>query len=202
MSSQNTSTSKSTAFWPNDTRLVISISMQFEAGGQPLKGTDSPFPHVDFPDSVPSDPAANTWFAYGYREGIPRMLDLWDRHGIKVTSHMIGEAATKHPELAREIVARGHEVAAHGPPLAQKEAYLRYVANSSLTASPNERTPLGQFVMLAIHFDPCQPKCSKRAKLPSRVPTDQSGLALIQADALDSHVSEMITAILLATGAN
>lgn len=74
-------------FWPDGVRLVISVSMQFEAGGQPPKGTDSPFPKVDFPDSVPSDAAANTWFAYGYREGIPRMLDLWDRHGVKVTSH-------------------------------------------------------------------------------------------------------------------
>src|SRR5271167_4594397 len=66
-------------FWPDGIRLVVSISMQFEAGGQPLKGTDSPFPAVDLPDSVASDAAANTWFAYGYREGIPRMLDLWDR---------------------------------------------------------------------------------------------------------------------------
>jgi peptidoglycan/xylan/chitin deacetylase (PgdA/CDA1 family) len=115
MSTQNASPSAAGKFWPGDTRLVISISMQFEAGGQPPKGTDSPFPRVDFPDSVPSDPATNTWFAYGYREGIPRMLDLWDRHGVKVTSHMIGEAARKHAELAREIVARGHEAAAHGP---------------------------------------------------------------------------------------
>lgn len=103
------------AFCPDGARLVISISMQFEAGGQPAKGTDSPFPKVDFPASVPADLAANTWFAYGYREGIPRMLDLWDRHGVKVTSHMIGEAARRHPELAREIVRRGHEAAAHGP---------------------------------------------------------------------------------------
>jgi len=102
-------------FWPNGARLVISVSMQFEAGGQPLKGTDSPFPKVDLPDSISADPVVNTWFAYGYREGIPRMLDLWDRHGIKVTSHMIGEAARRHPELAREIVNRGHEAAAHGP---------------------------------------------------------------------------------------
>lgn len=85
-------------FWPGNTRLVISISMQFEAGGQPPKGTDSPFPKVDFPQNVTSDPATNTWFAYGNREGIPRMLDLWDKHSVKVTSHMIGEAARKHPE--------------------------------------------------------------------------------------------------------
>ncbi|HDR9507090.1 polysaccharide deacetylase [Burkholderia cepacia] len=102
-------------FWPNDIRLAISISMQFEAGGQPPKGADSPFPPVAFPPSVPVDLASATWFAYGYREGIPRLLDLWDRHDVKVTSHMIGEAARRHPELAREIVARGHEAAAHGP---------------------------------------------------------------------------------------
>lgn len=113
------------SFWPGDTRLAISISMQFEAGGQPPKGTDSPFPKVDFPASVPSDPATNTWFAYGYREGIPRMLDLWDRHGVKVTSHMIGEAAKRHPELAREIVARGHEAAAHGPQWRSQYAMTR-----------------------------------------------------------------------------
>jgi hypothetical protein len=46
-------------FWPDGVRLVISISMQFEAGGQPPKGTDSPFPKVEFPESVPSDAAAN-----------------------------------------------------------------------------------------------------------------------------------------------
>lgn len=43
------------------------------------------------------------------------MLNLWDRHGIKVTSHMIGEAVQRHPELAREIVSRGHEASGHGP---------------------------------------------------------------------------------------
>jgi peptidoglycan/xylan/chitin deacetylase (PgdA/CDA1 family) len=112
-------------FWPDGIRLVISISMQFEAGGQPAKGTDSPFPKVDFPENISSDAAANTWFAYGYREGIPRMLDLWDRHGVKVTSHMIGEAVQRHPDLAREIVARGHEASGHGPRWSSQYAMTR-----------------------------------------------------------------------------
>jgi peptidoglycan/xylan/chitin deacetylase (PgdA/CDA1 family) len=112
-------------FWPDGIRLVISISMQFEAGGQPAKGTDSPFPKVDFPENISSDAAANTWFAYGYREGIPRMLDLWDRHGIKVTSHMIGEAVQRRPDLAREIVARGHEASGHGPRWSSQYAMTR-----------------------------------------------------------------------------
>src|SRR5947209_696128 len=28
------------SFWPNGIRLVVSVSMMFEAGGQPAKGTD------------------------------------------------------------------------------------------------------------------------------------------------------------------
>jgi hypothetical protein len=55
---------------------VISISMQFKSGGQPLKGADNPFPEVDFPPTVSYDAVANILFAYGCREGIPRVLDL------------------------------------------------------------------------------------------------------------------------------
>lgn len=141
--------SEAKLFWPDGIRLVVSISMQFEAGGQPAKGTDSPFPKVDFPENVPSDAAANTWFAYGYREGIPRMLDLWDRHGIKVTSHMIGEAAQRHPELAREIVARGHEASGHGPRWSPQYAMTRdeekqfLIAGADMVEQVTGQRPLG-----------------------------------------------------------
>lgn len=56
----------------------------------------------------------NSFYDYGVTEGIPRMLNLFDRHGIRVSSFMIGEAVDKHPELAREIIRRGHEAAGHG----------------------------------------------------------------------------------------
>lgn len=97
--------------WPNGARLIVSVSMQFEAGGQP-QDAESPFP----PNMAPgyADLAAETWYSYGYQEGIPRMLDNWDRLGIKVTSHMVGAAVLKNPALAKEIVERGHEAAAHG----------------------------------------------------------------------------------------
>lgn len=97
--------------WADGSRLVVSVSMQFEAGGQP-DNAESPFPqnlekgYLDLP--------AATWYQYGYKEGIPRMLDNWDKLGIKVTSHMVGSAVLKNPQLAKEIVERGHEAAAHG----------------------------------------------------------------------------------------
>jgi len=85
--------------------------MQFEAGGQP-DNAESPFPNNLIKGY--RDLPAQTWYEYGYKEGIPRMLDLWDEFGIKVTSHMVGEAVQKNPKLARTIVERGHEAAAHG----------------------------------------------------------------------------------------
>ena len=100
-----------TRFWPDGAQLVISVSMQFEAGAQPERGASGPFPPLD--PKYPDYPL-QSWYTYGVREGIPRLLDLWDRAGIKVTSHMVGQAVERHPELAREIVARGHEASGHG----------------------------------------------------------------------------------------
>src|SRR5258705_3037392 len=99
------------AFWPDKARLVVSISMQFETGAQPDRGAGSPFPLIDpkYPD-LP----VQKWYEYGFKEGVPRLLDLWDRVGIKVTSHMVGQAVERHPELAKEIVDRGHEASGQG----------------------------------------------------------------------------------------
>ncbi|MUV04660.1 polysaccharide deacetylase family protein [Flavobacterium rakeshii] len=97
--------------WADGTQLVVSVSMQFESGGQP-ENAESPFPQ-NMKKGFADLPAA-TWYDYGYKEGIPRMLDNWDKLGIKVTSHMVGSAVIKNPELAREITDRGHEAAAHG----------------------------------------------------------------------------------------
>jgi peptidoglycan/xylan/chitin deacetylase (PgdA/CDA1 family) len=86
--------------------------MQFEAGGQPISGAGGPItePILDgFPDL-----GQNTFYEYGAREGAPRVLDLMDTHGIKMTSFMIGDAVRAHPEVAAEIVRRGHEAGAHG----------------------------------------------------------------------------------------
>ena len=46
-------------------------------------------------------------------EVTPRVLDLLDRHGARATFFCIGQRARRHPELCREIVARGHAVENH-----------------------------------------------------------------------------------------
>ncbi|MDC6362617.1 MULTISPECIES: polysaccharide deacetylase family protein [Flavobacteriaceae] len=101
-----------TSHWPNGARLVVSFSMQFETGGQP-EGAESPFSGNPLPKGNPDLPA-ESWFRYGAKEGMWRMMDLWDKHNIKVTSHIVGEAAVQYPKIAKAISERGHEVAAHG----------------------------------------------------------------------------------------
>lgn len=42
-----------------------------------------------------------------------RILDILDRHCIKATFFMVGYYADKHPELVREVAARGHVIGTH-----------------------------------------------------------------------------------------
>lgn len=41
------------------------------------------------------------------------ILDILDAHQVKTTFFLVGNWATKYPELVREIVARGHEIGNH-----------------------------------------------------------------------------------------
>lgn len=132
--------------WPNGARLAISISMQFEAGAQPERGASGPFPAIDarYPDLPTS-----TWYAYGYKEGLPRLLDMFDRQGVKVTSHMVGAAVDLHPALAREVVQRGHEAAAHGQTwtpqfsMTREEERASYEANIQSILRATGTRPVG-----------------------------------------------------------
>ncbi|MEO5922759.1 MAG: polysaccharide deacetylase family protein [Bryobacteraceae bacterium] len=98
-------------FWPGGARMVVSLSLQMEAGAQPERGANGPWGALDtkYPD-LPTE----KWYDYGVKEGIPRLLEMYARRKVHVTSHMVGAAVDKHPALAKEIVERGHEPAAHG----------------------------------------------------------------------------------------
>ncbi|MBE0360534.1 MULTISPECIES: polysaccharide deacetylase family protein [Pseudoalteromonas] len=102
--------SEKSGFWPDNAQLVISISMQFEATAQDASDA-GPFPQIEVGYN---DTISPTWYQYGMNEGIPRLLDLWDKHNIKVTSHMVGRAVELNPMLAKEVVTRGHEASGHG----------------------------------------------------------------------------------------
>jgi peptidoglycan/xylan/chitin deacetylase (PgdA/CDA1 family) len=99
---------KPKAFWPNGARLAITLSMVIETDADrppKRKGPDG----KSYPNLY-----AQTATQYATREAIPRMLDMFDRRRIKVTSMMCGLSAQRHPALAKEIAQRGHECGSHG----------------------------------------------------------------------------------------
>jgi peptidoglycan/xylan/chitin deacetylase (PgdA/CDA1 family) len=101
-------------FWPNGARLAVTISMMWEAGAEPMPMIDPRFVPPDAKDKSWPDLATQTEKQYGWREGIPRLLDMFDRRRIKVTSFLAAKGLENDPKLAKEIADRGHEIAAHG----------------------------------------------------------------------------------------
>jgi peptidoglycan/xylan/chitin deacetylase (PgdA/CDA1 family) len=51
--------------------------------------------------------------AYGWKVGTPRILDLLDRYGLKVTFFVPGLVVDQRPALMEDILRRGHEIAHH-----------------------------------------------------------------------------------------
>ena len=96
------------AFWPNGARLAIALSMVVETGADPASVTKGPDGKA-YPDLY-----AATGAQYASKEGIPRMLDMFDRRKLKVTAMICGTSCEAYPALAKEIAQRGHEMGAHG----------------------------------------------------------------------------------------
>ena len=87
--------------WPGDARCVVMLTVDFDGTGNEVgQGFD--------PVGVRSAGG------YSARRGVPRMLDIFARYGIRATFFVPGFDAENHPELVRRILNAGHEVAAHG----------------------------------------------------------------------------------------
>lgn len=68
---------------------------------------------------LPAEATARAQVALTFDDGpdpevTPQVLDLLDRHGARASFFCIGRHVRQHPELVREIVARGHTVENHG----------------------------------------------------------------------------------------
>jgi peptidoglycan/xylan/chitin deacetylase (PgdA/CDA1 family) len=70
----------------------------------------------EFPalERVPGPGAALTFDDGPDPESTPAVLDALDAAGVRATFFVVGEQLTKHHAIAREALARGHELALHG----------------------------------------------------------------------------------------
>jgi peptidoglycan-N-acetylglucosamine deacetylase len=55
-----------------------------------------------------------SWGQYGNRVGVPRIIELLDRYGIKASFYVPAVAALLYPDEQKRLVAEGHEIGIHG----------------------------------------------------------------------------------------
>lgn len=94
--------------WPDSADAALSLTFDVDAETGWLGY--SHFNEIDYSTrlTVMSDAR------YGIVRGIPRILVLLDQFGIKGTFYTPGATAERYPEVMREVVAAGHEIAHHG----------------------------------------------------------------------------------------
>lgn len=88
---------KSQISFPSGKRLAVSVH----------------FP-VEWWSQRDEDGQKNYYHEYGAKVGAWRLLDVFDRVGVKGTGHLSGMVAELFPDLVQEIVQRGHDMAGHG----------------------------------------------------------------------------------------
>jgi len=142
--------------WPGDARIAVSLVVNYEEGAEYsiLDGDAHHETNGEVPSPVPSqqrDLLNESFFEYGSRVGVWRLLDLMDKYQVASTFFCCALALERNPEVAKEIVARGHEVCGHGyrweeyhlmDPASEREAIQKTVV--SLKRTTGER-PVGWF---------------------------------------------------------
>ena len=104
--------------WPHDMRLAVSVVVNVEEGAEEsvADGDRAPEP-VDELQVVMSKGrnfGNESNYDYGIRAGAPRVLKLLRDYGVTATFTAAALALERAPDLAKEIVADGHEICAHG----------------------------------------------------------------------------------------
>ena len=104
--------------WPNGAAVAVSLVVNYEEGAEfSIEQGDPITERFGEVQSVVADGVRDTameqMFDYGMRVGLWRFLDAFDDYGRKATFFMCGRSIERAPELAAEVVARGHEPACH-----------------------------------------------------------------------------------------
>jgi peptidoglycan-N-acetylglucosamine deacetylase len=55
-----------------------------------------------------------SWGQYGNRVGVPRILELLNRYGVKASFYVPAVAALLYPDEQKRVVSEGHEIGIHG----------------------------------------------------------------------------------------
>ncbi len=89
------------AAWPNGARCAVALSFDSDHETGELRDGGKSIGRLNAGD-------------YGARVGVPRILAVLKRHGVKASFYVPAVAALLHPDEQRRVVAEGHEIGIHG----------------------------------------------------------------------------------------
>ncbi len=103
--------------WPGGGGLAVSFVLNFEEGAEfsVADGDERNEAVYEVIDPRPGwDPCIDSHFEYGTRAAWWRIANLFERYNAPMTLSACGRAVERSPWLAKDAVAAGHEVSAHG----------------------------------------------------------------------------------------
>lgn len=98
--------------WPDNARIALCLFLYFEH--MDFNAANDAVRDPRWKDRFERDFRIYSWYEYGNRVGIFRILDLLDRYGLKVTVAANAQACERCPYLVESFRKRGYEIAAHG----------------------------------------------------------------------------------------
>lgn len=108
-------------FWPNKVKIAINFVINYEEGAEltPINGDMyAETAGADFPFAPKEMEKRNfsmeSFYEYGSRVGIWRLLRLFDDYQTPLTFFVTGQALMLNPLLAAYLAQQTHEVAGHG----------------------------------------------------------------------------------------
>lgn len=89
------------ASWPGGARCAFAVSFDSDHETNELREGGKSISRM-------------SWGQYGNRVGMPRVLDILQRHDVKASFYVPAVAALLHEDEQRRVVAEGHEIGIHG----------------------------------------------------------------------------------------
>ena len=89
------------AEWPGGARCAVALSFDSDHETSDLREGGNSIGRL-------------AWGQYGSRVGVPRILKVLEKYGVKASFYVPAVTALLHPDEQRRVVAEGHEIGIHG----------------------------------------------------------------------------------------
>ena len=108
------------ANWPNKARIAVQFVLNYEEGSENcvLHGDPGSEQFLSEIVGVAAYPdrhmSMESIYEYGSRAGVWRILNEFKKRELPLTIFGVAMALERHPDLVKEFIAQGHEIACHG----------------------------------------------------------------------------------------